>query len=236
VVGGAFSERSHPTVVELAEHLAPHFTVYNYDRRGRGDSGDTAPYTIDREIEDLAALITEAGGLAYVYGLSSGAALALRAAAHRLPITKLAANEPPFTVDDNRSPLPADFATHLAELVSVGQRGDAVEFFMTAGMGMPAQAIAPMRTMPMWPALETLAHTLVYDTTIMGDNSLPTQHAAAVTSPTLVLAGADSPAWLRNSAQALADTIPNAQHHTLEGQSHFAPDQAAIARVLIEFF
>jgi pimeloyl-ACP methyl ester carboxylesterase len=236
LVAGAFGERSHPAMVELAGHLAPHFTVYNYDRRGRGDSGDTAPYAVDCEIEDIEALIEEAGGSARVYGLSSGAALALQAAARQLPIEMLAVHEPPFAVDDTRPPLPADFAARLSQLVSADRRGDAVEYFMTKGMGLPAETIGQMRHAPMWPGLEGLAHTLVYDTAVMGDNSLPADQAAAVKAPTLVLAGAESVPWLRAAALALADVVPGAQHRTLEGQSHFAPDQAAIARVLVEYF
>jgi pimeloyl-ACP methyl ester carboxylesterase len=235
VVGGAFSERTHFAVVQLAEHLAPHFTVYNYDRRGRGDSTDTAPYGVDREVDDLHALIADAGGQAHVYGLSSGAALALLAAARGLPITKLVMHEPPFTVDDSRPPVPEDFAVRLAELVAAGRRGDAVEYFMTNGMGMPNEAIGPMRAAPVWPALEGLAHTLVYDTAIMGNNTLPARQAAAVMAPTLVIAGGESPAWLRNAALALADAVPNAEHRVLEGQDHFAPDQVTIAQVLVEF-
>src|SRR5438067_1305726 len=153
----------------LAALLAPHFTVFNYDRRGRGDSGDTQPYAVEREIEDIEALIKEAGGSAFAYGWSSGAALALEAAVRGLAITKLALFEPPFIVDDSRPPLPQDYVTRLTELVSAGRRGDAVEFFMTAGVGIPAEFVAQMRNDPMWPAMEALAHTLPYDGAIMGD-------------------------------------------------------------------
>src|SRR6266496_3829270 len=149
LVGGALSDRSAGT--QLAAHLAPHFTVYTYDRRGRGESGDTAPYAIAREVEDIDALINEAGGSAFVFGHSSGAVLALEAA-RLLPtkITKLALYEPPFIIDDSRPPAPQDYVPHLMELVSSGRRGEAVEYFMTV-VGTPAEMVAQMRQSPMWP-------------------------------------------------------------------------------------
>jgi len=236
LVGGAFTDRSQPALVQLAALLAPHFTVFNYDRRGRGDSGDTAPYAVEREVEDLEALIVEAGGSAFVCGFSSGAALALEAAARGLTITKLALYEPPFIVDDSRPPLPQDFATQLTELVSSGRRGDAAELFMTKAAEVPAAVVAQMRHAPFWPGVEAVAHTLIYDTTIMGDNNaLPTDRIASVTVPTLVIDGGASPAWMRNAARAVADILPDAQRRTLEGQTHdVAP--AALAPVLEEFF
>ena len=219
----------------LAELLAQHFTVFNYDRRGRGDSGDTAPYAVEREIEDIDALINEAGGSASVYGTSSGAALALEAAASGLAITKLALWEPPFILDDSRPRPPADTARIYTELVSTGRRGDAVEFFMRQVVGLPAEFVAEARKAPWWPAQEALAHTLAYDATIMGDYSLPSERVASVTTPTLVIAGGASPTWMRDTAQAVADTLPDGRHRTLEGQEHnVAPD--AIVPVLEEFF
>jgi pimeloyl-ACP methyl ester carboxylesterase len=237
LVGGAMSTRS--ASVPLAALLAPHFTVFAYDRRGRGDSGDTAPYAVEREVDDLAALISQAGGSAFVCGHSSGAALALEAAARGLAITKLALYEPPFIVDDSRPPLPGDYVTQLTELIASGRRGDAVAYFMTTGVGLPVEAVAQMRHDPMWPALEDVAHTLPYDGTIMGDtmrgNPLPLKRWASVTVPTLVMDGGESPAWQRTAVQALVDVLPQAQRRTLEGQTHgVAPD--ALAPVLEEFF
>jgi pimeloyl-ACP methyl ester carboxylesterase len=237
LVGGAMSTRS--AAVSLAALLAPRFTVFAYDRRGRGDSGDTAPYAVEREVDDLDALITAAGGSAFVVGHSSGAALALEAAARGLAITKLALYEPPFIVDDSRPPLPGDYVTQLTELIAAGRRGDAVAFFMTTGVGLPVEAVAQMRHDPMWPALEDVAHTLPYDGTIMGDtmrgNPLPLKRWASVTVPTLVMDGGESPAWQRTAVQALVDVLPHAQRRTLEGQTHgVAPD--ALAPVLEAFF
>src|SRR5713226_8400082 len=237
LVGGAFQHRSiDPRTAQLAALLAPHFTVFHYDRRGRGDSSDTAPYAVEREVEDLGALIAEAGGSAFVFGMSSGAALALEAVARGLAITKLALYEPPFIVDDSRPPLPQDFATQLSELVSSGRRGDAAELFMTKAAEVPVEVVAQMRNAPFWPMVEAVAHTLIYDTTIMGDNnSLPTERVASVTVPTLVIDGGASPVWMHNAAQAVADVLPNAQRRTLEGQTHdVAPE--GLAPVLEEFF
>src|SRR6266496_2674899 len=191
LVGGALSDRSAGT--QLAAHLAPHFTVYTYDRRGRGDSGDTPPYAVAREVEDIEALINEAGGSAFVFGHSSGAVLALEAA-RLLPtkITKLALYEPPFIIDNSRPPAPVDYAAHLSELVSSGRRGEAVAYFMTE-VGTPAEMVAQMRQSPMWPGLEEVANTLAYDVTIMGDTQRGDPSTlrkwASVTVPTLVMDG-----------------------------------------------
>jgi pimeloyl-ACP methyl ester carboxylesterase len=232
LVGGGSVDRS--ANAPLAALLASHFTVINYDRRGRGDSGDAPPYAVEREIEDLEALINEAGGSAFVYGTSSGGALALEAAASGLAIMKLALWEVPFVLDESRRP-PADTARTYTELVSAGRRGDAVEFFMSKVVGLPPEFVDHARTQPFWQAQEALAHTLAYDATIMGDYSLPTERAAAVAVPTLVIAGEASFPFMRETAQALANTIPDGQHRTLEGQEHNV-DLAALAPVLVEFF
>ena len=184
--GGSVDRSSN---APLAELLAQHFTVFNYDRRGRGPSGDTAPYAVEREVEDIDAVITAAGGSACLYGTSSGAALALEATASGLAITKLALWEPPYILDDSRPRPPADTASTYTEMVSAGRRGDAVEFFMAKVVGLPPEFVAYARTQPWWPAQEALAHTLAYDATIMGDYSLPSARVAAVTAPTIVIVG-----------------------------------------------
>ena len=236
LVLGALNDRS--SAAPLAATLAVHFTVFAYDRRGRGESGDTPPYAVDREIDDIAALISEAGGSVFAYGHSSGAKLALDAAARGLAITKLALYEPPFVVDGSRPPLPDDYVATLQELASSGRRGDAVAYFMTAGVGLPAEVADQMRSAPMWPALEELAPTLVYDGMIMGatmsGRALPSEWATSVTVPTLVMDGGESPPWQRNAVQALADLLSRGQRRTLEGQDHeVAP--AALAPVVVEF-
>lgn len=233
VCGGSVDRMSN---APLAALLAEHFSVFNYDRRGRGDSGDTAPYAVEREVEDIDAVVGAAGGSAFLYGTSSGAALALEAA-RKLPsrITKLALWEPPFILEGSRPRPPADTATTYTELVSAGRRGDAVEFFMAKVVGLPPEFVAFARTQPWWPAQEAIAHTLAYDATIMGDYSLPTERVAAVAAPTIVIDGGASPAWMRETAQAITDILPDGQHRTLDGQEHnVAPE--AIAPVLVEFF
>ena len=237
LVGGALSDRS--AGASLAAHLAERFTVVAYDRRGRGDSGDATPYAVDREVDDLLALIVDAGGSAFVFGHSSGAVLALEAAARGLPIERLALYEPPFIVDDSRPEVPRDYVTRLEELVSADRRGDAVEYFMTVAVGVPADMIAQMRSSPMWTSMEALAHTIPYDGTVLGDatagNPQPLQRWTSVTIPTLVMGGGASPAWQRNAVRALVDVLPNVRHRTLEGQDH-GPADEVLAPALIEFF
>ncbi len=233
MVVGAFNGRS--TTAPLAQELAPRFTVLNYDRRGRGDSGDTEPYAVEREIEDLAAVIDAAGGPACVFGYSSGAVLALRAAAAGVPITKLALYEPPFLLDDSRPRPPADLPERLTELVSAGRRGDAVELYQTAGIGMPAEVVVHLRSAPFRPGLEAIAHTLIYDATITGDLSLPAELLAAVTTPALVIDGEGSWPFMRDGVEAAANALPNGRRHTLAGQTHDI-NPAATAPVLEEFF
>jgi pimeloyl-ACP methyl ester carboxylesterase len=225
LVGGAFQHRAiDPSTARLAELLAPSITVYHYDRRGRGESGDTAPYAVEREIEDVDALIQDAGGSASLFGMSSGAVLALHAAAAGLAIAKLALYEPPFIVDDSRPPLPKDYRERLTALLAAGRRGDAVELFMTEAVGMPAEAVAPMRGSPFWSAFEAVAHTLPYDAAIMGDTTsgapLPAGRWVSVTIPTLVVDGEASPAWARNAVAALVGALPTAARRTLIGQTH----------------
>jgi pimeloyl-ACP methyl ester carboxylesterase len=232
LVSGGSTDRS--ANAPLAALLAPHFTVFNYDRRGRGPSGDTPPYAVEREVEDIDAVIGAAGGSAFLFGTSSGAVLALEAAASGLPISKLALWEPPFILDENARP-PTDQVEQYTQMIAEGRRGDAVEYFMTKVVSMPAEFVAQARTQPWWPAQEALAHTLAYDAIIMGDYSLPTERAASVKAPTLVIAGGADYPWMRETAQALADAIPDGQTRTLEGQGHNV-DPALLAPALVEFF
>jgi pimeloyl-ACP methyl ester carboxylesterase len=218
----------------LAALLAPRFTVYNYDRRGRGDSGDTAPYAVDREYEDLAAVIGQAGGSACVFGDSGGGILALEAAARGLPVTKLAVWEPPYVIDGSRPPVAQDYRQQLARLLAAGRRGDMVELFLTQAAGMPAEAVAPIRQSPFWPSMEAVAHALIYDAMIVGDFSLPTGRVATIKVPTLVLDGGQTP-WLSTATLAVLDAVPNARRHTLHGQPHNV-DAAALAPALVELF
>ncbi|ESQ92488.1 hypothetical protein ABAC460_03055 [Asticcacaulis sp. AC460] len=223
LVGGALSDRSGSA--PLAKVLSPHFTVLSYDRRGRGGSGDTARYAVEREIEDIEALIDAAGGTAFVHGQSSGAVLALEATAKRPgKVQKLSLYEPPFIVDASRPLPPKNYVTRINDLIAAGRRDDAVAFFLTDVVGTPAEAVTKMRGIPAWPALVGLAHTLPYDIAVLGDGMsgapLPANKWASVTVPALIMDGGASPTWIRTSAQALAEVLPHAKRHTLEGQAH----------------
>jgi pimeloyl-ACP methyl ester carboxylesterase len=239
LVGGALSDRA--AAAPVAELLAGRFTVVAYDRRGRGDSGDTQPYAVEREVEDLAALIAVAGGSAFVSGHSSGAVLALEAARTLGPeeIPMLAVFEPPFIVEDSRPPMPADAVERLEELVAAGRREEAVEYFFVNGPGMPREALPQMRASPAWPAFEALAHTLAYDVRVLGDamggSPVPLGRWAAVEVPTLVLDGGASDPWQRSATQALARVLPRSVHRSLRGQTH-AVDPEVLAPVLRAFF
>jgi pimeloyl-ACP methyl ester carboxylesterase len=231
VCGGSVDRTSN---AELARLLASSFTVLNFDRRGRGDSGDTQPYAVEREVEDIAAVIEAAGGEANLWGSSSGAALALIAAASGLPIRKLALWEPPFVPEGFPRP-PQDQVAQYELMVAEARRGDAVEYFMSRVVGMPPELVAQARTQPFWASQEALAHTLAYDARIMGDYTVPTERAAAVTMPTLVIAGGTDFPWMRDTARALADAMPHGEVRLLDGQGH-AVDPEALAPVLKESF
>lgn len=226
LVVGAFNDRT--TGAPLARFLEQHFTVFNYDRRGRGESGDTGSYAIEREIEDLDALIAHAGGSVFVFGYSSGAILALRSAAQGLNISQLAIYDPPPS-----GAKAGELAPQLTELIVAGRRGEAVELFQTEAVGIPAAIVAQMRNAPFRTGLEKMAHTLVYESIIL--QSLPTGLIASIRIPTLVIDGEESHALLRQTAKSLADELPDGLHRTLEGQGHdLVP--AVLARVLKEFF
>jgi pimeloyl-ACP methyl ester carboxylesterase len=243
IVDGAFVYRAIDQLpVQLADLLASRFTVAHYERRGRGNSGDTPPYSVQREIEDLGAVVDELGGAAAVLGMSSGAVLALEAAARGVPITKLALFEPPLVVDDSRAPLPEDYVTHLQGLVAAGRRGDAMAYALTMAVGLPPDDVAAMRTDPFFAAMEAVAHTAAYDGAIMADTMagtpLPLDRWASVTIPALVIVGEKSDPFWQTGTRALADALPNGVHRTLDTlseESHgVAP--AALAPVMAEFF
>ncbi|MFC4119084.1 alpha/beta fold hydrolase [Nonomuraea zeae] len=239
LVDGALSFRAQSINTDLATALAGHFTVYTYDRRGRGESGETPPSTPEREIEDLAAIAAEAGGPVRLYGTSSGAALALAAVENGLPVERLALYEPPFIVDDTRPAIPADYLARLDELAAAGRRADMVRYFMRRGVGLPAPVVAMMRFMPAWSTLKAVAHTLPYDAALVAPYErgvpYPEGHWSSVKAPTLVMDGGKSQPWIRNAARSLAGLLPNAEHRTLEGQTHIVKP-AALAPVLEGFF
>jgi pimeloyl-ACP methyl ester carboxylesterase len=237
IVGGAWNTRQSGT--ELAGQLADSFTVYTYDRRGRGDSGDTPPYAVEREVEDLEAVIDAAGGSAALFGHSSGGALALETTARSVSVSKLAMYEPPYIVDGTRPPLADDYIEHLEELVAAGKRREVVAYFMTEAVGMPAEMVEPMLDSPMIEAMEPVAHTVSYDGRVMLRGSmnggpLPAQWRDSVTVPTLVMDGGNSPDWIRNTSRALMRLLPDVSYRTLEGQDHAASAEA-LAPVLERF-
>lgn len=238
LVDGAMCHRDFGPSKDLAKALEGHFTVYTYDRRGRGSSGDTGAYSVEREVEDLEALIKAAGGSAYVFGQSSGAALALEAA-NRLPgIAKLATYEAPFIVDGTHPGRPADTLTRMQSLVDDGKSGTAVAFFMKI-VGAPAIAVAIMRLTPVFKKLKAVAHTLPYDLTILegtgGGKPLAADRYSGVAVPTLVMAGGKSPDYMRNSQRAIAAIVTGSTHRTLAGQTHMLK-AGAVAPELISFF
>jgi pimeloyl-ACP methyl ester carboxylesterase len=233
VVGGMFCVRQ--TTQALAEQLAQGFTVINYDRRGRGESGDTAPYAVERELEDLGALVAEAGGAASVYGHSSGAGLALQGPASGLPVTRLVLHEPPYGPDDQESVRGArELAEQIRAAVEEDRRSDAITLFM-ADTGMPPEMIEGMSRDPQMLAV---APTMPYDHEVMGEfergGTIPEDLVEAIGIPTLVIAGGASPAFFRDTAIRIAELLPNGQHVVLEGHDHGAPADA-VAPVVAEF-
>jgi pimeloyl-ACP methyl ester carboxylesterase len=238
LVGGAWNDRLTPA--PLAQLLASEFTVYTYDRRGRGDSGFTEPYEVEREIDDLEAVIEAAGGSGYAFGHSSGAALAMEATAAGAPIKRLAMYEPPYIVDDSRPPLPSDYIEHLDELIARGEGGEVLVYFMTVAVGMPEDMARGMAQSPMAEAMLPLAHTIPYDGRVMLQGSmygepLPTRYCHQVTVPTLVMDGGESPPWLHNAARQLVSVLPDVRYRTLPGQDHGAAPEA-VAPELEDFF
>ncbi len=236
LIDGAMCYRAFGPMGPLAELLAPHFAVITYDRRGRGESGDKKPYALEREVEDIEALINQAGGSAFLFGTSSGGCLGLEATL-RLgnKVKGLAIWEAPYNSDPADRPIWKGYWTQLNELVAANRRGDAVALFMQF-VGTPADQISGMRQAPMWPMFEAIAPTLIYDATAMGgnDRSVPVERAARVTRPTLVMNGTVIP-FMLDTATRLAQAIPHAQRRTLEGQSHDV-DLKVLAPALVEFF
>lgn len=233
LVSGAFCDRQSTKMVTKV--LAADFSVYEYDRRGRGSSGDLPPYGVEREVEDLASVLDAAGGAPFVFGHSSGAVLALEAAARGVPMKRLAAYEPPFIVDESRERPGTDLAERLTALVAGGGRGEAAKLFLTEGPQVPPDLLAMIEQGPDWPGMTAIAHTLPYDVAVCNNNELPTDRFATIEVPTLVLGGANSPDWFQNTVRTVAATIPDAQHRLLEGQDHgVAPE--VLAPVLTAFF
>src|SRR5215470_2489068 len=221
--------------------LTSRFTVCTYDRRGRGDSGDAPSYSPDLEVADLAALVSavtstvsSTGGAPFVFGHSSGAALALRAAAQGVPMAALVAYEAPYIIPGTRE-VDEDAPTRLAALLAAGRRADALRYWMTDVVRAPAQVIPAMENSPAWPALQALAHTLPYDLALTGEPGIPVDYLARITVPVLVLGGANSPDWFRRTVEATTGAIPGARLVMLEGQDHGAPPEV-LAPIMTDFY
>jgi pimeloyl-ACP methyl ester carboxylesterase len=221
-----------------AQALGQHFATVNYDRRGRGDSGDTLPYAVDREIEDIAALIDEVGGPAHLYGHSSGAGLVLHAVAAGLPVDRFVLHDPPYSPDDASSKEAArSFAQRIRGLLAEDRRAEAIETWFR-GTGVPDEMLEGMRTTPGWPGLVALAPTLAYESAVMGDiehgGAVPEEVAARATRPGLVLVGSESPPFMMEVSRRLADLLPEGSHRVLQGQGHVVASEV-LAPVVAEF-
>ena len=235
LVDGALCRRAFGPMPKLAPLLAPHFSVVMYDRRGRGESGDNQPYSREREVEDIAALMHSAGGSASLVGLSSGAALALDAAASGLPVQTVVAYEPPYVAEgsDRNS---GEYEVELKRLIAAGDRGGAVKYFMRTMVGVPMPIVVMMRLMPwIWRKLEAVAHTLPYDAAVMSGFRVPAGRLAAIKVPALVMHGSKTDARLKKAAESVASAVPGARHRTLEGQTHNVKPEV-LAPAILEFF
>lgn len=232
LVSGAMSTGA--TVAPLAAPLSERFRVVVYDRRGRGGSGNTEPYAVEREVEDLAALVEELGGEASLYGVSSGGALALRAAASGLPVRHVAVYETPFVLSEEDLSERAEYTEQLTAALAEGRRGDAVELFLRL-TGLGEAVIQGARQSPMWAGMESMAGSLAHDDAVMGGGGVPRELLASIPVPVLSIAGDASPAWMRDAARAIADAVPHGTCRTLQGQTHMVePD--VLAPVLADFF
>jgi pimeloyl-ACP methyl ester carboxylesterase len=235
LVDGALAYREHFSGRPVAAELTKGYTVITYDRRGRGESTDTQPYSVEREIEDIEALVDHVGVPVYLYGFSSGSALALKAAA-RLgdKVARLVLHEPPFNSDEEEARQEFEvFTRHMADLLAANKRGEAVSFFF-ADM-LPPDMIEGMKQSPEWPLMEAVAPTLAYDNAVLGNGAVPIEVAQAATMPTLILDGSDSPEFKHEAADALAKAMPHAERKTLEGQTTIVPPEV-LAPILKQFF
>lgn len=234
IIGGGLNEKA--TFGTLSELLGEKFTVLNYDRRGRGDSGDgdRDRYTIDREIDDLAAVLDAAGAPSVVFANCTGGMIAVEAAARGVPMVKLALYEPPYGSPEERPQVPPDYLDRLTALIAQGRNSDAVVLFQRESVGFADEFIAQFQKHPAWPAFEALAPTLLYDTIIGNPGLIPFDRLARITAPTLVVDGGDSPAWQQHACEDIARALPNGTHARVPGQSHIMNKQAT-APVLLDF-
>lgn len=228
MIGGAFNDRS--TTIALGAELAPQHAAISYDRRGRCDSTDASEpgsFASEREFEDIAALIEHVGGSAVLFGHSSGAVLAIEAVLHGLSVTALAVYEPPYVIDGTRPPMAADLLDRLRAFIAADRRDDATRLFLTAGVGVPPEAVEGMTAEPVWGLFTGLAHSLPYDVAVCQGYDVPVDRLKTIGIPTLAMAGTATDAWLQAGAAAVADAVPGARHVTLEGEDHGVLGNAA---------
>ena len=235
LLGGGF--RDHTVFDSLVPHLAPHLTTYVYDRRGRGESGDSPNYSIQREVEDLTAVIEEAaretGEQVSVFGGSTGGILSLETVMAGVKLKKLALLEPPYRMPGFQKP-PADFAERLNELLAQERRSEASEYFLAELVGFSQEEIDHWKSGPMWAANEVMAHTLPYDTALCGDGRLPVERIAETDIESIVISSDSTGGWLLAAAEATAEALPNGKHVVLPGVWHKVPPEV-LAPALVEF-
>lgn len=235
MIDGAFCRRTFGPMEKIAPYLVNDATVICYDRRGRGDSGDSTTYSVEREIEDIDALIREVGGQVNVFGMSSGGALAIKAVKYGLNIQKIAVYEPPFVTDGNEHKPPIDTIDKVKAILSQGDKSGAAKFYLTKVMGMPSFFYYIMRLLPMWTNMKEMATTLPYDAEIMGDFSLPENEIKDISIPLTVIGGDKSPKVLRTAVKAIGEVNKRAEVIILKNQTHNVNAQV-VAPVLAKFF
>lgn len=239
LIGGAGNSRHFPPIaaVPMAQLLAPSLTAVAFDRRGRGDSTDTLPYAVQREVEDVAALIAAVGGPVRLFGHSSGSALVLLAAAAGLPVMAMAVYEPPYSLDAETVAEGRKYAAELDALLSAGKLEEAAVSYL-AMTGMPGEMIEGFRQMPTWPAMVRMAPTLAYDIAVVregGGDYVPEAQIATIGAPLLAMAGGESPEWMKVVARAVADAAPRGTYREFAGKDHMI-DEVDLAPALVEFF
>jgi len=238
LIDGAFCHRTFGANVKLPQYLTDLFEVFTYDRRGRGESGNTKPFKVEREFEDLQAIINRIGEPPFVYGISSGAALALEAAKHGMKFKKLVVFEAPYITDNSRSPFPENYLTNIQNLIEEKRYAETVKYFMKTGIGLPSFVVWLMQMMPAWRKMKQIAPTLEYDTLMLRDygsgKSLNKNDWEAIQIPVLVISGTKSEQWSKNAMKQLAEVLPNGKHLDLVGQNHLV-NPKVLAPHLIKF-
>jgi pimeloyl-ACP methyl ester carboxylesterase len=239
LIDGAFCHRNFGANMKLLRYLTDHFEVYTYDRRGRGESGNTLPYAIEREFEDIEAIVKIIGEPPFIYGISSGAALALEAAKHGVNFRKILVFEAPYITDNSRAPYPANYLMCIQSMINEKKYGEAVKYFMVTGIGLPKVVVWMMQFMPVWKKMKQIAPTLEYDTLMLKNygsgESLKWEDWEMLKIPVLAISGTKSEKWIQNAMKNLAEALPMGKHFDLAGQNHLVSPKA-LSPHLINFF